>query len=48
MKNLIMFTVWLIFLFVEGGGFVVQLVAAQTIRQHMFFFTLSYFVDNNL
>ena len=27
------------FFFVEGGGFVVQLVAAKVIPQHMFFFT---------
>ena len=31
------------------GGFVVNLVAAKVIRQHMlFFFTLTYFLDNNL
>ena len=29
-----------------GGGFVVKLVAAKVIRQHMFFFTLTYFLDN--
>ena len=27
------------------GGFVVKLLAAKVIRQHMFFFTLSYFLD---
>ena len=26
----------------------VKLVAAQVIHQHMYFFTLSYFLDNNL
>ena len=29
------------------AGFVVKLVPAEVIRQHMYFFILSYFVDNN-
>ena len=38
-----------IFLFFEGrDGFVVKLVAAIVIRQYMYFFTLSYFLYNNL
>ena len=41
------FKFW-IFLFLEGGRFVVKLVTAKVIRQHMFFFTLSYFLDNNI
>ena len=33
---------------VEGvAGFVVKLVPAEVIRPHMYFFTLSYFVDND-
>ena len=32
----------------KGGRFVDQLVAAKVIRQHMFFFTLSFFLVNNL
>ena len=32
----------------KGGGFVVKLVAAKVIHQHMFFFTLSNFLNNNL
>ena len=31
---------------VNVWGFVVKLVAAEFIRPHIFFFTLSYFVDN--
>ena len=31
---------------VNVWGFVVKLVAAELIRPHIFFFTLSYFVDN--
>ena len=42
------FKFWWIFLFLEGGRFVVKLVTAKVIRQHMFFFTLSYFLDNNI
>ena len=34
------------FLFFEGGRFVVYLVAAKVILQHMFFLSLSYFLDN--
>ena len=37
-----------IFLLLEVGGFVFKLVAAKVIGQHMFFFILSYFLDNNL
>ena len=36
------------FLFVEGGGFVVNIVASKIISQHMFFFTLFNFRHNNL
>ena len=32
----------------RGGGFVVKLVAAKVISQHMFFFALSYFVYKHL
>ena len=32
----------------KGDGFVVKLLAAKVIRQHMFLFTLSYFLVNNL
>ena len=39
---------WEFFSSWKGGGFVVKLVAAKVIRQHMFFFTLTYFLDNNL
>ena len=50
--DLTIFRFWWIFLFLEdwrlNGGFVVKHVAAKVIRQHMFFFTLSYFLDNNL
>ena len=35
-------------LFLEGGGFVVKLVAAKVTRQHMIFFTASYFLFDNL
>ena len=32
----------------KGDGFVVELVAAKVIHQHMFLFTLSYFLNDNL
>ena len=33
----------------KGTGFVIKLVAAaKVICQHMFFFTLTYFLENNL
>ena len=32
----------------KEGGFVVKLVADKVIRQHMFIFTLTYFLDNNI
>ena len=40
----------MIFLFVEGSGFVVKLVAAKVIRQLMFFFTylISYVINFEL
>ena len=37
-----------IFLLLEGGGFVVKLVAAEAIRQHVFFFSLLYFFDKKI
>ena len=30
------------------GGFIVKLVAAKVIRQHIFFITFTHFLDNNL
>ena len=36
------------FPFLEEGGFVVKLVAAEVISEHMFFFTLSYFLVINI
>ena len=39
---------WWIFHFLEGGGFVVKLVAAKVICQHMIFSTLSFSLCNNL
>ena len=36
------------FLFFEVGEFVVKPIAAKVIRQHMLFFTLTYFFINNL
>ena len=47
-KTLIIMQIWWIFLLLEVGGFDFRLVAAKVIGQHMFFFILSYFLDNNL
>ena len=44
-ENMTIFKFWWIFLFLEGGRFVVKLVTAKVIRQHVFFFTLSYFFE---
>ena len=52
-KTLIIEKIWQLLSFGEffsswkGGGFVVKLVAAKVICQHMFFFTLTHFLDNN-
>ena len=47
-ENLTIFKFWLFFHFLKGGGFDVKLLAAKVIRQHMFFFTLSFFFCNNI
>ena len=43
-EYLTIFKFWGIFLFLDSGGFVVKLLASKVICQHMFFFTLSYFL----
>ena len=53
-KTLITMKMWQFLSFGEffsswmGEGFVIKLVAAKVIHQHMFFFTLSLLLDNNL
>ena len=48
MKNWQSLSLGVFFLFLEVCEFVVKPVAAKVIRQHMFFFTLTYFFINNL
>ena len=37
-----------IFFFLEGSWLFIKLIADEVICQHIFFFTLSHFLDNNL
>ena len=47
-KNMTIFKFGEFFCSWKGVGRVVKLGAAKVIRQHMFFFTLTNFLDNNL
>lgn len=47
-ENLTIFKIWWIFHLLEGGLICFKLGAAKVICQHIFFYKLSYFVDNKL